>query len=90
MFLSAVPNISSTTRSTTPSLVSVELSAYIYDMGIVLAGGGALLPGLDMMVTQRTGIRTFVAKNPIDCVAHGIGRVIESGQLSDAVTFRTR
>ena len=80
-----IEGIKTTLENTPP-----ELSADIYDMGIVLAGGGALLPGFDMMVARHTGIRTFVAKNPLDCVAHGIGRVIEGGQLSDAVTFRTR
>lgn len=80
-----IEGIKNTLESTPP-----ELSADIFDMGIVLAGGGALLPGLDQMIAHYTGIRTFVAKNPIDCVAHGIGRVIESGQLSGAVTFRTR
>ncbi len=75
-----------TTLENTPP----ELSADIYDTGIVLAGGGALLPGFDMLVARSTGIRTFVAKNPIDCVAHGIGRVIESGDFGGAVTFRTR
>ena len=67
-----------------------ELSSDIYDSGIVLSGGGALLPGLDLMVAHATGIRTFVAKNPLDCVAYGIGRVIDSGDLSGAVMFRTR
>ena len=67
-----------------------ELSSDIYDSGIVLSGGGALLPGLDLMVAHATGIRTFVAKNPLDCVAYGIGRVIDSGDLSGAVIFRTR
>ena len=65
-----------------------ELSSDIYDTGIVLSGGGALLPGLDQLITHFTGIRTFVAKNPIDCVAHGIGRSIESDQLG--ITYRTR
>ncbi len=80
-----VEGIKSTLESTPP-----ELSADIFDQGIVLAGGGALLPGLDMMVARHTGIRTFVAKNPLDCVAHGIGRVIESGDFTGAITFRTR
>ncbi len=79
-----ISGIKSTLENTPP-----ELSSDIYDMGIVLAGGGALIPGFDMLVARSTGIRTFVAKNPLDCVAHGIGRAIESGQLG-MITFRTR
>ena len=75
-----------TTLENTPP----ELSSDIYDSGIVLSGGGALLPGLDMLVQAATGIRTFVAKNPLDCVACGIGRVIESGYYGGGVSFRTR
>lgn len=67
-----------------------ELASDIYDSGIVLSGGGALLPGLDMLIAHATGIRTYVAKNPLDCVAHGIGRVIDSGDGGGAVIFRTR
>lgn len=75
--------IKATLESTPP-----ELSSDIFDKGIVLSGGGALLPGLDMLIAQSTGIRTFVAKNPLDCVAHGIGRSIESDQLG--ITYRAR
>ncbi|MBQ4042537.1 MAG: rod shape-determining protein, partial [Clostridia bacterium] len=68
-----------------------ELSSDIYDNGIMLAGGGALLAGLDILVSRFTGIRTMVAKAPLDCVAVGIGRVIDSmGELGGIVTFRSR
>ena len=68
-----------------------ELSSDIYDNGIMLAGGGALLAGLDTLVSRFTGIRTMVAKAPLDCVAVGIGRVIDSmGELGGIVTFRSR
>ena len=78
-----VEGIKTTLENTPP-----ELSSDIYDMGIALSGGGALLPGLDMLITHYTGIRTFVAKNPLDCVAHGIGRNIEYDQLG--ILYRTR
>lgn len=78
-----IDGIKTTLENTPP-----ELSSDIYDKGIVLSGGGALLPGLDQLIAQHTGIRTFVAKNPLDCVAHGIGRSIESEQLG--ITYRTR
>ena len=76
-----------TTLENTPP----ELSSDIYDNGIMLAGGGALLAGLDMLIQQLTGIRTMIAKNPMDCVAMGIGKVIDSvGELNGIVNFRTR
>ena len=81
-----IDSIRTTLENTPP-----ELSSDIYDTGIVLSGGGALLPGLDLLVSRITGIRTVVAKHPLDCVAIGIGRVIESmGELSEVVNFRTR
>ena len=78
-----IEGIKTTLENTPP-----ELSSDIYDMGIALSGGGALLPGLDMLISHHTGIRTFVAKNPLDCVAHGIGRNIEYDQLG--ILYRTR
>lgn len=68
-----------------------ELSADILGLGIMLTGGGALLGGLPRLITEHTGLRVTVAKNPLESVCMGIGRVIESsGQLSDAVRFRQR
>ncbi|MBO4220046.1 MAG: rod shape-determining protein [Clostridia bacterium] len=69
-----------------------ELAADIYDNGIMLAGGGALLAGLPNLVSKVTGVRTHVAKMPLDCVALGIGKVIESPDktLGDGVSYRTR
>ena len=83
--MTIIEGIKDTLENTPP-----ELSSDIYDTGIVLSGGGALLPGLDQVIAHYTGIRTFVAKNPLDCVAHGIGRAIEGGELANVVTFRTR
>lgn len=68
-----------------------ELSSDIYDMGITLSGGGALLNGLDVLLAQTTGIRAIIAKRPLDCVAVGIGRVIESpGDTRNTVMYRNR
>lgn len=78
--------IANTLENTPP-----ELSSDIYDNGIMLAGGGALLAGLDALISSFTGIRTTVARAPLDCVAIGIGKVIESmGELGGIVTFRSR
>jgi len=68
-----------------------ELSADIFDYGITLTGGGALLGGLPQLITEHTGIRVTVAKNPLESVCLGIGRVIESsGALGGAVKYRQK
>lgn len=69
---------------------SPELSADIYDRGIVLAGGGALLTNLDKRISQATGIATFVAPDPLSCVVIGTQRVLESiGTLKGVLVAET-
>ena len=48
-----------------------ELVGDIYDRGIVLTGGGALLRGLDMYITREFGVKCTVADDPLGCVARG-------------------
>jgi len=55
-----------------------ELSADIMDRGIVMAGGGSLLRGLDYLVSEQTGMPVHVADEPLLCVAYGTGRVLEN------------
>ena len=80
-----VESIRTTLENTPP-----ELASDIYDTGIMLSGGGALLAGLDLLISRITGIRTVVAKGPIDSVAIGIGRVIETEGLNGSIRYRTR
>ena len=58
-----------------------ELSADIIDRGIMLSGGGALLRGLDTLITGETGIDAHVAESPLDCVALGSGAVLDNIEL---------
>ncbi|MCB8763979.1 rod shape-determining protein [Planktothrix agardhii] len=55
-----------------------ELAADIIDRGIMLAGGGALLKGIDALISHETGIITHIAADPLCCVVLGTGRVLEN------------
>ena len=55
-----------------------ELSADIVDNGTCLTGGGALLRGITTAIEKETGIRTFAADKPLDCVAIGTGKALEN------------
>lgn len=53
-----------------------ELSADLVDRGFVLAGGGALLRGLDRLLAEETGLPVHVAEDPLSAVAEGTGKVL--------------
>ena len=55
-----------------------EISSDIFDRGIIMTGGGALLYGLDMRIQQYTRVPCFVAEDAISCVAIGTGRALEN------------
>ncbi len=58
-------------------LTPPELCADVAERGIVLTGGGALLRGLDKLLTKETGIPVHVADDPLTCVARGGGKALE-------------
>ena len=58
-----------------------ELSADIIERGITLTGGGALLRGLDKLISTETGMPVKVAENPLDCVVRGTGICLEKDLL---------
>ncbi len=62
-----------------------ELAADIIDRGIMLAGGGALLKGLDTLISHETGIVTHIAADALSCVVLGTGRVLENFKNLDRV-----
>ncbi len=67
-----VETVKETLESTPP-----ELSADIMDRGIILAGGGALLRGLDRLLAVETEMPVHTAEDPLTCVVMGAGRVVE-------------
>ena len=54
-----------------------ELASDIIDRGIVLTGGGALLRGLDVYITQKVGVPAYRAEDPMVAVAAGAGRALD-------------
>lgn len=55
-----------------------ELSADIVDRGVVLAGGGGLVRGLDQLLSKETGLHVTVAEDPLTAVVLGTGKYLES------------
>ena len=58
-----------------------ELSADIYDRGVVLTGGGALLRNLDKRLREETGLPVLVAENPLTSVVLGAGMMLSDLEL---------
>ncbi|MEW8956684.1 rod shape-determining protein [Clostridium sp.] len=70
---SIIEAIKTTLEKTPP-----ELSADIMDKGIMLAGGGALLRGLDELIKHETHMPVYIAESPLDCVALGAGKALDN------------
>ena len=68
-----------------------ELAADLVDRGIMLAGGGALLRGLDKLLHEETGLPVHIAEDPLSAVAEGTGKVLsEISVLRRVTTGQTR
>lgn len=75
--VAAIIDAIKTTLEKTPP----ELAADIMDKGIMLAGGGALLEGLDKLINQETHMPVHVAEAPLDCVALGAGKALDTLEI---------
>ena len=71
-----IESIKTTLEKTPP-----ELAADIMEKGIMLAGGGALLKGLDELIYKETGMPVHIAESPLDCVALGTGKALDEFDL---------
>ena len=63
-----------------------ELVSDIIDQGIVMAGGGALLPDLDVLLREETGLPVAVAEDPLLCVVHGVSHVLDDMDLLEKIS----
>ncbi len=71
--MSIIEAIKTTLEKTPP-----ELASDIMDKGIMLAGGGALLRGLDHLINEETHMPVHIAESPLDCVAIGAGKALDT------------
>ena len=62
-----------------------ELSADIINNGIVITGGGSLIRGLDVLLTQELDVPITLADNPLTCVAEGTGKLLENLNLIEEI-----
>ncbi|MTK13339.1 MAG: rod shape-determining protein [Clostridiaceae bacterium] len=72
--VAAIIDAIKTTLEKTPP----ELASDIMDKGIMLAGGGAMLKGIDQLINKETHMPVHIAESPLDCVALGAGKALDT------------
>lgn len=80
-----IDTIKQTLEATPP-----ELAADVMESGITLTGGGALLSGLDQLITDETGMPVNIGAEPLNCVALGTGMVLEHIETLKTVLISPR
>ena len=75
-----VGNIVETLEETPPELVSD-----IMEKGIILAGGGSLIPGIERVISEKTKMPVVVAEDPMSCVVRGCGALLEDSALLEKI-----
>jgi len=64
-----------------------ELAADLVDRGIVLAGGGSLLRGIDKLISVETGLPVIVADDPLTAVVVGTGKALEEKKMLEEISL---
>ncbi len=82
---SIVSAVKDTIEETPPELLSD-----IMKQGIILAGGGSLIKGMDRLISEKTGVPVTVADDPLTCVVRGAGIVLEEIELLNKVKIDRR
>ena len=80
--ISVIVNTVKSTLERTPP----ELASDIVDRGIVLAGGGSLLKGLDRLLSKETGLPVNLTEDPLSCVVRGTGKILDELETLKMVT----
>ena len=77
-----IASVVDTLEETPPELISD-----IMERGIIMAGGGSLLPGIEKVVADVTKMNVWVAEDALTCVVRGCGKVLEDAALLSKIKY---